>query len=107
MEQAPIATWGAILRTIPLHILYKYPYLPVVHSVWQGDTYGSLDVTMLTKYPPLREGSDGKSSLFLQYLLQVYRYSRWGIPSLASQTHFHKRGSGSGLRDSGIPLIGA
>ena len=27
-------SWGINLHTIPLH---KHPYLPVVHSVWQGD----------------------------------------------------------------------
>ena len=73
MEQAPIP--GA--RTIALHIPYKNPislgrvqcvtgrygYLWNLQFEWIG--------TILTKYQPLEEDSDGKSPSLLQQLPQV------------------------------------
>ena len=42
MEQAP-HSWGTILCIIPLHISYKYPYLPLVHSLGQEDMKSTLN----------------------------------------------------------------
>ena len=63
-------TWGTILRTIPLHIPYKYPISPCCVQCVTG-RYGCLDATILTKYPPLREDPDGKFPSCLQHLPQV------------------------------------
>ena len=64
--------WGTILHTIPLHISYKYLISPCCGQ-WVTGRYGCLDVTILTKYPLLRENSDSKSSSLLQHLPQYAR----------------------------------
>ena len=69
-------TWGTILHTIPLHISYKYSISPCCRQCVTG-RYGCLDATIPTKYPPLREDSDGKSPSFSNI---SPRYSRWVIP---------------------------
>ena len=96
MEQAPIP--GAQSCVPPPNIsLTNTPYLPVVHSVWQGDMgicgiqkefpktfltqqkriYMQFEWigTIPTKYQPLGEDSEDKSPSFLQHPSQVYRWA--------------------------------
>ena len=64
-------TWGTILRTILLHIPYKYPISPCCGQCVTA-RYGWLDGTILTKHPPLGEDSNGNPPpSFLQDLPQV------------------------------------
>ena len=62
--------WGRILCTIPLHIPYKSPHISLLQTVRDREIW-MFGVTILTKYQPLGEDSNGKSSHFLQHLPQV------------------------------------